>query len=692
MPAAQQPSCGSDGTARGTDRAACLPSAVFALGVGAVLTVLSPRGWPVLLTDIVLALAVLLGAAGWGAWPVLWLGFGQRWPGQQVCLATALGLGIVSTATLILGVTGWLSMPVAWGLLGVGVVGGLARLYLAQANHTRAAPAPIPAPKRRELLLRSLVLLPLTVPLAIALFGATLPPGVLWNEEARGYDVLEYHLQVPREYFEASRIGFLPHNVYASFPQQMETLYLLLMHLIGDAHSAAIPAQLLHVLCGVLAVISLGLWTPVGWPRYAVFVVAGSVPWLAYLGCLAYVEAGLLLFAAVAAGLVADHFRSSTPPGLRAAAAAGLCAGLAGGCKYTALVFVGGALLLSWILTMKAPLALRIRRGLLFALGTIVAVSPWLIRNTAFTGNPVYPFAYGWFGGAAWSTAQVAQWDRGHRLSAADAALPGRLGVINRELFKSEMFGPALFALGLLGLLLGRSRLALMLGVWAILMLLSWALLTHMPGRFAVPIVVPLALAAGLALPPAERTNVPRTEGLARRRRWLRTPLVALAIVGATLNSRMLHDLLIEHDRFWTRASGFSLADWPGRTDLLIQSDEVNSIDDPNANVWLVGRASVFYVLPQRHYTVAFNRDPWLEYAAGETSPAECVGWLRTRNVTHVVFSWFEIDRLKGTYGFSGVVTPDWVSRLSAAGLRRTRAVRSQSGELLMEIYEVTPE
>jgi hypothetical protein len=35
-----------------------------------------------------------------------------------------------------------------------------------------------------------------------------------------------------REYFDTGRITFfLPHNVFASFPQQVELLYLLLMHL-----------------------------------------------------------------------------------------------------------------------------------------------------------------------------------------------------------------------------------------------------------------------------------------------------------------------------------------------------------------------------------------------------------------------------------------------------------------------------
>ena len=185
------------------------------------------------------------------------------------------------------------------------------------------------------------------------LFGATLPPEWLWSGEARGYDALEYHLQAPREYFEAGRIHFLPYNVYASFPQQVETFNLLLMHLAGSPLGGAIPAQLLHLAFGVLTVLALAAWAAPGWPRILVVLVAGAVPWLAYLGCLAYVELAMLFFAALAAGLISESYRSEGPFRWQTALTAGLCAGLAGGCKYTALAMVGAALAIAWLLTMR---------------------------------------------------------------------------------------------------------------------------------------------------------------------------------------------------------------------------------------------------------------------------------------------------------------------------------------------------
>lgn len=532
-----------------------VPLLVLAGGVVIVASLLTPAVWPVVLIDGAYVAAVILAAAGWGAWPVAWLGLGRRPFGQQFCLAIALGLGVLSTVTLVLGVGGLLNAVVAWGLLGVGGVLGLVRVYLTQAGSGRAPdaggegpslalrartgwPAGAPAATgpsgesavtRLGVGLRSLALLPVCLPLAIVLFGATLPPGVLSNE-ARGYDVLEYHLQVPREHFETCRIQFLPHNVYASFPQQVETLYLLLMYLTDDPLRAAIPAQLLHASLGVLMVVALVCWSMPGWPRILVALVAGCVPWLVQLGCLAYVELGMLFFAAVAGGLVVDHLRRDATCDWRSALAAGLCAGLAGGCKYTGVALVSAALGAAWLVTMHSGPRRRLGRLALFGVGALAALSPWLIRNAAFTGNPVYPFAYKWFGGSASSAEQDAQWARGHRLPEDSDSIAGRARMIGDELYCSSMYGPALWVLAAVGFALRPSRRNWLAVVWFALIMFVWATCTHMPGRFALPLVVPLTLLAGTSVALSNAETGPTW--LSRTRRLAVGPIVLAAAGG----------------------------------------------------------------------------------------------------------------------------------------------------------------
>ena len=48
------------------------------------------------------------------------------------------------------------------------------------------------------------------------------------------FDVCEYHLQAPKEFFQQGRITFLPHNVYANMALGTEMLSLLAMVVAGD--------------------------------------------------------------------------------------------------------------------------------------------------------------------------------------------------------------------------------------------------------------------------------------------------------------------------------------------------------------------------------------------------------------------------------------------------------------------------
>jgi hypothetical protein len=149
-----------------------------------------------------------------------------------------------------------------------------------------------------------------------------------------------------------------------------------------------------------------------------------------------------------------------------------------------------------------------------------------------------------------------------------------------------------------------------------------------------------------------------------------------------------------EHDlRLQQRTGGqVRLTDMLGMTGGLRDAHYLNQATPPGACVWIVGDAAVFYVTRRMHYTVVFSRDPWLEYAAGDADPAACVEWLRTRGITHVLFSWSEIERLRRTYGFNPVVSREWVGQLSGAGLRRTGADLLTASARGVELYEVAPE
>ncbi len=504
--------------------------------------------------------------------------------------------------------------------------------------------------------------------LGVLLFAATLAPGVVWAVEARGYDVLEYHLQAPREYYEAGRVHFLPHNVYAQFPQQVEMLYLLLMHLRGGPYAAAIACQLLHAFCAVLAVFSLALWSPPGWPRRVALLLAGTTPWLVVTGSLAYVEAGLLLLASTSAGLLLGTLRGGKADS-RPALLSGLCAGLAAACKYTAVALVAAPLVAGWLLVPDAW-PRRTKLAAIFLSGGLVAFGPWMLRNAAWTGNPVYPLAWSVFDGRHFSDAQHRQWSRAHSLPGATP--PVRLAIAARELlgridapraYRPSLFGPGLWMLAAIGALAVRDRQSALLAGWLAAAIAVWAFATHVPGRFAIPALIPAIWLAARAGCTAAQSGTVR----------LRTALVvAILALGAGVNLGTIRNLLAREQAHWRRA-GLDLGQLVDAVPAFRAAHPASSLP-AGAKLWIVGDAAAFYVRSPMHYTVVFNRDPWIEHcAARDDDPAACVRWLRDRGVRYVAFAWNEIERLRSTYGFPGPVTRRWVASLEAAGLKHVR-------------------
>ncbi len=693
------------------------PSAAIALLTAILITFLAPNAWLTLVLDGIPVIALLIAAGGIGWWPADWL-LGRGRDGShrtdiedeaarnseerraksevrdregeapaepharknpadsvesdlKIPLAVGIGLAVIGDLALLLGSFGFFSRWVAIGVLAVGIILALVRY----ARHSQAVNKPArrgeSSPPRFSTgagLTRIGCALPLVVPLAIAAIGATLPPGMLWSDEARAYDALEYHLEVPREYFEAGRIAYLPHNVYSNFPQQVEILYYFLMVLRGDVRMAAVSAQMLHAAFGVLSVLAVRAAVPNGGPRRVATILFSGTPWMAYLGVLAYVECGLLAYSSLALALVLPRLNSAET-NMRVLVAAGACAGLAAGCKYTAVIIVAAALALGLLCCLRDRFAHRAWAVLAFSLAACATFSPWMIRNLAFTGNPVYPMAWSVLGGRDWSAEQNEQWERGHAVQGAEASVAGRASVAVRELvgrfdgengFDPSLFGPLLVVGALVCGLILRDRRAAFLLLWISGAVAVWATTTQMPARFLAPLLAPLVCLWSLAASNGAGGVFPRGK-----------VVLAAAVLSSVLGAGQLWRLWSAHDAYWKSASGTSLASFSGAADVFSESHPLNRIDAPNARFWLIGDAAVFHIARAMHYTVVFNRDPWIELVQQGKSPDELSAWLHGRGYTHLVFNWSEIARLRATYGFPNVVTPELAARLKGAGMTR---------------------
>ncbi len=189
------------------------------------------------------------------------------------------------------------------------------------------------------------------------------------------FDVVEYHLGGPKEWFQQGHIARLPHNVYTSFPFLTEMLLLCGMVLRGDWESGALAGQ--AAVAGFVPLVALGLFaTGRRWFNSAAGSLAALVwlttPWAYRIAIVAYAEGGLAcyLFAALAVGLRivwgegGSSGQEAERRGHRLIALCGLLAGSAMACKYTGAVSVVVPLAMMIALravAAKEPIGLRVR-------------------------------------------------------------------------------------------------------------------------------------------------------------------------------------------------------------------------------------------------------------------------------------------------------------------------------------------
>ncbi len=635
----------------------------------------------VILTDGIMAVLVLVAAGGYG-YAIFRLAAPEGTP-RLLGLATAaaLGLWLLSTAVLVVGsaVGGALTGYVWWPIVAVGVL-----LALIQAHRALGR-----AQIRPRLSGGSLVWVLVAVAAGIWLAGATMPPGWMGNLTADSYDVLEYHLQLPREYYHAGRVQTLTHNIYSHYPLGVEMLFLLGMCLRGGAYEGIYLAQMMGGLFAAVAVVGVfgGLRGTASEPalaesfraRAAVPLLA-TAPWVIYLSWLAMAELGQICYLALALVWLRLWLRR---PSARTAGWIGAMLGAACAVKYLSVgLIVAPVAAIMLAVSLRSPRRLR-QVGLAGAL-TLLLFSPWLIRNAAATGNPVFPLATNIFGNGHLSVESARRWRDGHAPGyhppvpqPPDYQPPERR--ISRAvrfsafLFERPLLGHPVLTWGFVFVLMGTiaAMLARPRGVagwdWALLGVLAiqmvvWALFTHdMPARFVAVSVVPMSLlcAGGLARLACVREVRWLRQSAGLGGYWGLAPAGLLLVATSALNLGSAGKYYRASMAVWGKVE-IPPAGVPGA----LLAERAPDYRDANAlggesRLMLVGEARGFYFPPGTIYATAFDDHPYREALAGR-DPA---GALSRAGVTHVFVAWLEIRRLTYTYG--------WPAEMSAERLRQ---------------------
>lgn len=593
----------------------------------------------------------------------------------RIAIDGGLGLLAWTLVTLGLGWFGCLSPSLFWLIL----VATIAWAIVGERTACGDALSNFRAwrPTRKHMWLIAAV-----TPFVLALvFGASLP--------SVSFDNREYHLQGPKEFWEAGQIEFLEHNVYTSFPFLSEMLTLLGMVLTGDWWGGAIVGQVVISCFGLFTALLL-----VGTGRLIGPGIGGiaAVAWLTSPWCyrasstIAFVEGALAFYVMATATAVILALRMSES---RMWGVVGLLAGAGMSCKYPGLVqtvvpagIVAGVMCLIGWRTREQRLAAC--SGLLwFIVGAAVAFGPWAIKNLVETGNPVYPLAYSLFGGIDLNDQWAAKWSAGHSppfnvVAEPLHAVPDFFTKLSDVFIKNDWQTPlvAMFApLALIVYFVRRQSAVLLCFVFALWLYAMWWALTHQIDRFWVPMLPVCCLLAGVgyrwpALVSADRT----------------TPSDDTARIFSRVAGGLLVISLVYHWSFiasgqagfhqWLTpykvARRIAVGTEPG-VKLLLEELPVD------AKPLLIGEAMAFDLTHQPIYNTVFDESIFQRAVSADlklpdadqpsASKSVICERLSSLGATHVFVNWDEVLRYRETYGYTDFVTPARLDDLVSMGV-----------------------
>jgi len=327
---------------------------------------------------------------------------------ERVTLRRARLGGLRGTARWVLGLAAWMALVFAFAATGTLVAGAVAAAALvsgaaAVATRLRLGSAEPDAPGARR---------------ALAGFGAAagvlcLPLLVLALGPRISWDAAVYHLSLPRRFVEAGGFEPVPMSLYAHWPLGTELLFAVALLAAGP-----LLAKLVHAGLGLLVLVTVFAGArrfhhPVSGWLAAPLVLANPV--VLFEMSVAYVDLAYAFFF-IAGVLFVHQSRDGDAAPLWLA---GLCAGALVAVKVSGPL---GALALAAV--ALPPRLAALRRGsaaplgaltLAFGVPVLAMGLPWVVRAALATGNPVYPFAYDWFGGPDWSprlAAAFSDWQR----------------------------------------------------------------------------------------------------------------------------------------------------------------------------------------------------------------------------------------------------------------------------------------
>lgn len=639
---------------------------------------------------------------------------------ERFLLRIGAGLNLVSLYTLAIGLAGWLHQS-GWfyGLFALASVLSVVDTVRARRRTTASPASESPAADGRQSesspnsskaadVADSVTWfarwgLVLAVPLVLLYLWMSMQPP--WQ-----FDVREYHLQVPKEWYRQGEIGFLSHNVYGNMPLGAEMHALVAMIFMpgpvdwwyGALAGKAVIASLTLLTALALYLAGRRFLSPLAGVFAALLYL--SIPWVFHVSTIGLIEGAyaFYFFLAVYCVLVWEEYRSQTEPRTNGEnrggdrqpledslmqrvldprlILAGFFAGAAAACKYPAVVFVIIPLGL-WVLLCPSPRLQddksrkkkekrkrraaakrsprpwrsRLAEAVAFSLAVVAGCGLWYGKNLVLAGNPVYPLAYSVFGGTSWTPEKNARWTAAHEVPANEEGERFTLSIAKAHLIRlawqSTWLSPILVPFFL----------------WALVVVAARRYLRPPPAAWPLTIrlVALIAIVLGLWWLFSHRYDrflIPVLPAVAlvaavgatwSRDRYWRRFVQTVLVLGLVVNGAVIASGVLGGDvRILLPLENQRLQQPLGEKGEILHfrvhpvHRYLNEVVPPGYRVLLVGEAQVFDLEPPALYNTCFD-DCWLEKMMKDRTAHERREIFRRYRISHVFVHWDELARYR---------------------------------------------
>lgn len=478
----------------------------------------------------------------------------------------------------------------------------------------------------------------------VAWLWATIPPTF--------FDELAYHLVIPQRALATGALQATPWVFFTLMPHASDLLLAWGMAFTGDLGARA-------TLFAIWVACSLAAWAlaeVIVWPRtnsWTASLTAGmlaSSPTLWFLATLPFSETCLVVAVLTAAAVTIVPWGEHRPwlP-------LGLALGLAATVKLSGLIWVMAGL------AMAVVIGWRRSEITLAALLAFLSLLPWWARSMVYTGNPIYPMAYGILGGEPWSLESQVRVKNDLAPGLSDIGFWGLLRLPLDLVQRPEQFGSAsdagIVAITAVCLVLVmpvvvravsyQTRWRRLADAGAVFMLLSgigWVLTSTTTRFFAPGLVIGLVALTGGVL------------HFDNRMRALVILGVLMAGVWGTWRFIEQHDAAFSS---YNIALGRERSEkyLARRLDHFLAAKFVREKLPIDVKLLFIGETRPYYFSRESIAPSAYDRHPLHQWVLESSSPEALAKRLAFEGMTHVVLNVREFKRLHDSYGvlaFSG--------------------------------------